>query len=557
VGCILVSTSGIAVGQTTRVSVDSNGNQGNAGSFLSALSADARFVAFESSATNLVTGDTNGFSDIFVRDRATGQTTRVSVDSSGTQANDDSFNPAISANGRFVAFASRASNLVAGDTNASGFPESDFDTFVHDRLTGQTVRVNVDSAGQQANATDFPQSPSLSADGRFVAFSSFASNLVAGDTNSTTDVFVRDLQTGQTTRVSVDSNGVEGDRFSDVPSISTDGRYVAFRAAASNLVPGDTNFFCDRNGDGMFIDNCMDVFVHDRQTGQTTRVSVDSQGTQGNSESYPGVYMAISADGRFVVFNSESTNLVPGDTNGIRDFFVHDRLTGETTRVSVDSAGNQATTVIFSGAGAAISADGRFVAFEFDASFVPEDTGITTPDVDVYVHDRLTGETKLVSVDSAGNEGNRSSSTPSISADGRFVSFVSFADNLVPDDTNGAHDVFVHDNTINVTLQIGPSHSINPRSNGVLPVAILTTPAFDAASVDVSSVLFGSAGATEAHGTGHLQDVDGDGDVDLLLHFETPATGIACGDTSASLTGQTVTSLPIIGSVTIVTVGCH
>jgi hypothetical protein len=115
----------------------------------------------------------------------------------------------------------------------------------------------------------------------------------------------------------------------------------------------------------------------------------------------------------------------------------------------------------------------------------------------------------------------------------------------------------VHDNTINVTLQIGPSHSINPRSNGVLPVAILTTPAFDAASVDVSSVLFGSAGATEAHGTGHLQDVDGDGDVDLLLHFETPATGIACGDTSASLTGQTVTSLPIIGSVTIVTVGCH
>src|SRR6185369_568019 len=183
VGCILVSTSGIAVGQTTRVSVDSNGNQGNAGSFLSALSADARFVAFDSSATTLVTGDTNGFSDIFVRDRATGQTTRVSVDSSGTQANDDSFNPAISANGRFVAFASRASNLVAGDTNASGFPESDFDTFVHDRLTGQTVRVNVDSAGQQANATDFPQSPSLSADGRFVAFSSFASNLVAGDTN--------------------------------------------------------------------------------------------------------------------------------------------------------------------------------------------------------------------------------------------------------------------------------------------------------------------------------------------------------------------------------------
>jgi len=299
-----------AVFETTRVSVDSAGTQGTGGhSYETSLSADGRFVAFRSEATNLVAGDTNAADDIFVHDRQTGTTTRVSVDSAGTQGNSYSYTPSISADGRYVAFLSNASNLVAGDTNAS------WDIFVHDRQTGTTTRVSVDSTGTQGNGAS-AYHPSLSADGRFVAFLSEASNLVAGDTNGRSDIFVHDRQTGTTTRVSVDSAGTQGTGgHSYTPSISADGRYVAFASTATNLVAGDTN------GTG-------DIFVHDRQTG-------------------------------FVAFFSYATNLVAGDTNGLRDIFVHDRQTGTTIRVSVDSAGTQGNGNSFA---PSISADGRFVA---------------------------------------------------------------------------------------------------------------------------------------------------------------------------------------------------
>jgi len=232
-----------------------------------------------------------------------GQTTeRVSVDSGGLQGNSWSSTPSISSDGRFVAFRSVASNLVSGDTNST------WDIFVHDRQTSQTTRVSVDSGGLQGNGRS--QSTSISSDGRFVAFHSRASNLVPGDTNGTYDIFVHNRQTGQTTRVSVDSGGLQGNSLSEMSSISSDGRFVAFESYASNLVPGDTN------GEA-------DIFVHDRQTGQTTRVSVDSGGLQGNNHSDGP--MSISSDGRFVAFQSEATNLVPGDTNGRTDIFVHDR----------------------------------------------------------------------------------------------------------------------------------------------------------------------------------------------------------------------------------------
>jgi len=216
-------------------------------------------------------------------------------------------------------------------------------------------------------------------------------------------------------------------------------------------VPGDTNNFCDVNSDRVFNENCLDVFVHDRQTGQTTRVSVDSNGAEANGDSFAGDSgMALSADGRFVAFSSEASNLVPDDTNGIRDVFVHDRQTGTTTRVSVDSAGNQATVppgmrAPYSGAGVAISADGRFVVFEFGLPLVSSMPIDLNGRLDIFVHDRVTRETTLVSVDSVGNRGNRLSASPSISPDGRFVSFFSPSDNLVAGDTNNAADVFVHD----------------------------------------------------------------------------------------------------------------
>ena len=223
------------------------------------ISAEGRYVAFASLATDLVPGDSNELCDVFVHDQQTGDTFLVSVASNGTQGNGDSNRPSISADGRYVAFESWASNLVPGDTNHN------YDVFVHDRQTGQTERVSVASDGTQGNG--FCTSPSISADGRHVAFTSEASNLVAADTNDAGDVFVHDRQTGQTERVSVASDGTQGNGFCASPSISADGRYTAFRPEASNLVRGDAN-------------DIEDIFVHDRQTGQTVRISVASQGSQ-------------------------------------------------------------------------------------------------------------------------------------------------------------------------------------------------------------------------------------------------------------------------------------
>jgi Tol biopolymer transport system component len=433
-------------GTTERASVDGDGNQANGASGALAISADGRYVAFESWASNLVPGDTNycpqwgqpSCSDIFVRDRQTGATTRVSVDSAGAEGNGLSWlSAAISADGRYVAFESFASNLVAEDTNGSS------DIFVHDRQTGLTERVSVDSADNQASGNSY--SPAISADGRYVAFESWAGNLVVGDTNGVVDVFVHDRQTGATQLVSVDTAGIQGNGTSYEPAISADGRYIAFWSRASNLVPQDTN-------------TAIDVFVHDRQTGATERVSVDSAGNQGNSDSGFFYGVAISADGRVVGFGSVASNLVPGDTNNFCDLngdtvggdncfdlFVHDRQTGVTERVSVDSAGNQGNSGIRGTYTMHISvtADGRYAAFDFyAANLVPGDTNGTW---DVFVRDRQMGITTRVSLDSAGVQGNDGSGGAAISADGRYVAFSSAASNLVAEDANGASDVFVHD----------------------------------------------------------------------------------------------------------------
>jgi len=315
------------------VSLDSTGNQGNRISRSPSISADGRFVAFSSDASNIVPGDTNGDSDIFVRDRLTNTTTRVSLDSAGNQGNSRSFITSISADGRFVAFISDASNIVPGDTNGES------DIFVRDRLTNTTTRVSVDSAGNQAD--DFSYNPSFSADGRFVAFTSFASNIVPGNTNRGGDIFVRDTLTNTTTRVSLDSAGNPGNLQSGTPSISADGRFVAFTSEASNLVPGDTNR--ERDGDTNRERDIVgrDIFVRDRLTNTTTRVSVDSAGNQGNNDSSSP---SISADGQFVAFNSKASNLVPGDTNNTDDIFVVDTSSTRNVINGTDGNDNQTGT---------------------------------------------------------------------------------------------------------------------------------------------------------------------------------------------------------------------
>jgi Tol biopolymer transport system component len=423
-----------AGGRTKLVSVSSKGVRGS-NSVDPSLSADGRFVAFRSFANNLVPGDTNGDHDIFVRDRQAGRTERVSVSSKGVQGNAQSLYPSLSADGRFVAFYSDASNLVPGDTNGTVFGG---DTFVRDRRTGRTQRVSIGPGGVQGDEASL-FAVAISAGGRFVAFNSGASNLVRRDTNGFPDVFIRDLRAGRTELVSVSSNGVQGDGSSGGfrgVTLSAAGRFVAFSSDATNLVPGDTNGFPD-------------VFVRDRRTSTTERVSVGPSGVQGNGESGSsrdgpirsvlGLAVAISAGGRFVAFESDASNLVPRDTNGFRDVFVRDRRTGKTVRVSVGPDGVQGNGDSGSD-GVAISPGGHFVAFSSNAAnLVPGDTNRLK---DVFVHDRRTGRSQRVSVRSRGRQGNGESGGPSLSAEGRFVAFYSGAPNLVPGDDR-AEDVFV------------------------------------------------------------------------------------------------------------------
>ncbi len=405
-----------------RMSVDNAGNEGNLGSDWAAISGDGYRIAFHSDATNLVSGDTNSALDVFVRDRVANTTTRVSVDSSGTQGNGLSGYPSISRDGRYVAFWSLATNLVSGDTNVVD------DIFVHDMVTGATERISVSSSGTQANGPSYPVTP-LSADGRYVAFASAASNLVANDTNNQVDIFVRDRQLGTTERVSVDSSGLQGNGYSGNPSISADGRYVVFQSTATNLVGGGG----DTNG-------VQDVFVHDRQTGETLRISVGSGGTQANDASVSSTRNGISADGQLIGFSSLATNLVSGDTNGVQDAFVYNRVTNTVERISVDSNGVQGNGFSML---TSLSSDGHYVGFNSQSTnLVINDTNGVQ---DVFVHNRLTHKTERISVDSSGIEGNNISYRADLSSDGRYAAFSSDANNLILGDTNGVRDVFVRD----------------------------------------------------------------------------------------------------------------
>ncbi|MGD9241035.1 MAG: hypothetical protein PVG69_13470 [Desulfobacterales bacterium] len=382
-------------GDIERVSISSVGIQANGNSEEPSISSDGSIVAFISEATNLVPGDTNAAQDVFVHDLDSGITERVSIASVGTQGDDDAFTLSLSSNGSFVAFGSFATNLVAGDTNDA------IDVFVHDRDTGTTERVSIATAGAQANDESF--SPAISSSGRFVAFRSDATNLVANDTNNNSDIFVRDRTLGVTQRVSVDSDGDQANGDSILPAISADGRFVAFSSEASNLVGGDSNnladiFVHDRQNDttvliigpaefntasgiiivaptispdGDFVglrsnaddlvpgdtNNSFDAFLIDRGTAIAERSSVSTSEAEGNSDSSRP---SISSDNRFVVFSSIATNLVSGDTNGFEDVFVRDRNAGRTRRVSLTFDGSQGDNRAFS---AVISADRQYVAF--------------------------------------------------------------------------------------------------------------------------------------------------------------------------------------------------
>lgn len=398
---------------TQRVSIAANGFEFDTPTELAGVSDDGRYVWF------------NNRRDGFLRDRRMGTTERVTLGTNGQQGNQPSKVGWITPGGRYVVFWSHASNLVPGDTNGQ------IDVFVRDRVLGTTERVSVSSTGVQGDDGGFLFSfgRSISDDGRFVCFVSYATNLVPGDGNGMIDTFVHDRQTGSTERVSISTGGGEG-LPCDLPyydagvaEISADGRFVAFQSELRELVPFDTN--CAH-----------DVFVRDRQLGTTERMSVSTSGAQAVEHCLGS---SISSDGRYVAFVSEDP-LVPGDANGTRDAFVRDRTSNTIEVASLATGGAQANGWTMH---ATISNDGRYVGFASIATNLV--AGDMAGTMDAFLRDRQNGTTELVSRSLDGNPGNDNSSAPLISANGRFVGFTSGANDLVPDDTNGTNDAYLRD----------------------------------------------------------------------------------------------------------------
>jgi Tol biopolymer transport system component len=409
-GAQAADTELVSVTAFTRVAAGGSALEGT-----SSLSANGRYVVFRSWRSTLVAKDTNGSSDIFVRDRATRMTERVSVSSGGLQMNAGSRAPVISADGRFVAFQSRAAGFVPGDVNEAE------DIFRHDRWTGRTILISRASNGARGNAGSF--SPAISANGRFVAFMSNATNLAPGASGWYRSVYVRDVWHGTTRLVSVNSQGEEGQGDAYSLAISADGRFVAFSSGAGNLAANDLNV-------------SFDVFVRDLQARVTELISVTLDGFSGQSFSLDP---SISADGRYVAFTSWVRNLVPNDENGYHDAFVRDRQTRTTERISLAANGAE---LAVGGAGPTISADGRYVSFvSIDPDVVSGDTNGVS---DAFVCDRLLRTVTRVSVGTDGVEGfSPEGVSASISADGKSVAFDSYSRGLLPNDTNSSQDVFV------------------------------------------------------------------------------------------------------------------
>jgi Tol biopolymer transport system component len=399
---------------TKQVSVTRRGSDPRRSSSDPSITPDGRYVAFFSWASDLVAEDGNGEPDVFVRDLVLGTTTLVSVALGGGAANGISWVPSISADGRYVAFQSAATNLVPGDRNHTA------DIFVRDLVAATTSRASVDTDG--GDPDDISSSATINSEGRYVAFDSLATDLVPGDGNRKEDVFVRDMVAGTTTRVSVDVDGGDPNDGSSLPSISTSGRFVAFESSASDLVLGDQNFF-------------LDVFVRDLVGGTTVRVSVDVDGGDpNNASSYP----AFSGNERYVVFVSGAKDLVENDGNGVADVFLRDLVLGVTTLVSVGYRGRPAANESLL---PAVNEDGRYVAFASLASnLIQDDVNATS---DIFVRDLLEGVTIRASVDVEGGDPNAGSGRSSISASGRVAAFESDATDLVPGRGDKWEDVFV------------------------------------------------------------------------------------------------------------------
>jgi uncharacterized repeat protein (TIGR01451 family) len=472
-----------AFGNDSSVAGDHLGDYGD-------MTPDGRLVVFASAASNLVPGDTNGVGDVFVRDRRTGLTERVSVGPKGVQGNDDSnftgisTAPAISDDGRYVAFKSQASNLVKGDRNQLT------DVFVRDRTAGTTERMSGNGGGDN---------PGISPDGNFVAFETFDF-----DGDFAQDIYLRNRATGTVERISVSHDGSEIFGTSEDPVVAK-GPIVAFASSAPNLVPDDGS-------------SNIDVFVRDLSdpSPRTERVSVSS------AEDPAGEFdtnrnPAISNDGRFVAFQSDAQNFTPTpQTQFFSDIFVRDRQAGTTALASPDGAGGEASG---QSEDPEIGADGRFVAF---ASFASDlIAGRSDPDGelvrDAFVRDLTAGSTEMVSINSAHEDARRDGNHDDVgagpvSADGLVALMGTQADNLFAGDANGVNDVYVSDRRPAADLSLMKADAPDPVApRGTLTYTLTATNSGPNAAADVrlldtlpTGVTFVSASAGCVHSAGQV-----------------------------------------------------
>lgn len=509
-----VFVANLSTGAITRVSVTATGQQLDGPSFFPSISSDGLTVAFQSYATNLVTGDTNGTADIFVKTLASGAVKLLSADANGVLGNNFSSLPAISADGAYVVFSSFATNLSANDTDAV------VDVYRKNVATGAIDVVSRSAAGVKGDQAS--SNPAISADGRYVAFATSATNLLpaSADNNGKIDIYRKDMSTGAIVLVSGSASNVIGTDDSVTPNMSADGNVIAFTSAATNLVTGDTNA---KN----------DVFAKNITTGAIARVSVANDGSQLTTDSSAP---SITTDGTKVSFVSAATTVVTGDTNAVADVFVRDTTAGTTTRTSTQAGGAQSAG---GGDGGRLSPSGVKLAYFTGAADL--NSTDTNGLFDVYVKNRTSGAVTLISQGTAAlvagdNNSFLSASTPQLSADGVSVVFVSSATNLVTGtDANGNfRDVYMRDLSQSQTIRISSS-SAGVQSNGDS-----TTAAFNPSG----------AAALVAFSTTASNLVTGDTQTFEQVYLKDPFTGgvAAVSRTSAGIFGNGDSYSPVMSA---------
>ncbi|MBO4258877.1 PD40 domain-containing protein [Streptomyces griseorubiginosus] len=404
-------------GTTVLVSVGLGGRPANGPSERASISADGRLVVFTSHASNLVRGDRNDCTDVFLRDLDRGTTVRVDRGWDGTESDGcTGIDPIISADGRYAVYSADSTNLVRGVRDGRSH------IYRTDLRTGATVLASAAADGTPGNGDSMR--PTLSADGRYVAFATAATNLVPGTPSGTWDTVVRDMNGGKVVRTSAASDGTPGNAASDGTQISADGRYVTFFSNATNLVAGDTN-------------KKVDEFLHDTATGRTTRLSVSAAGVQSDQITIGGT---ISDDNRYVVLNSHATNLTADSpATGANHIYLQDLDDNTLQLIDKGADGVPAPGGTF---WASISGDGKHIPMaSAGGDLVPGDTNDVR---DIFVADLPGPALRRVSVAADGQQADAASYFPDADQHADAVVFTSYATNLVAGDTNGQPDVFVH-----------------------------------------------------------------------------------------------------------------